>query len=290
MRARRAARVFRFVATLALAAFGAAPSVALAESLHRLAEGVFLFTKGSHRSLFIVTPGGVVLTDPQSPLAAKDYLQEIRRVTDQPVKYVIYSHRHSDHAAGGAVFLPDGAVFISHEVAQRRLMAERKPDVVVPTLAFRDRLTLILGGRRIEVLFLGKSETDDNVFVYLPKEKILFAVDSIGNRAVPWGYLEDAHPVEWIETLKRVESLDIQILALGHGDPGNKETVREFREYLEDLVRGVEGLMKKGLELDEIQAQFRLPKYREWRFYDVHFSMNVARVYEVLQERREKTK
>lgn len=271
----------------ALGVFSAVPLVASAEPLQRLGEGVYLFTHGSHRSLFVVTPGGVVVTDPQSPLVAKEYLQQIRRVTDQPIKYVLYSHRHSDHIAGGGIF-SETATFISHETAQRRLIGERKPDVVIPDIAFKDRLTLVLGGRRIEVLFLGKSETDDNVFIFLPKEKILFAVDSIGNRSLPWGSMPDGYPLEWIETLKEVETLDFEILALGHGDPGNKETVREFREYLTDLVKGVEGWMEKGLDLGEIKAQFRLPKYQHWTFYDVHLPMNVDQVYEALSEVREK--
>ncbi|MFQ5913609.1 MAG: MBL fold metallo-hydrolase [Nitrospinota bacterium] len=286
---RLAAKLSGLLVFLAFTVLGPAPPAAPEGPVQKLAEGVYLFTKGSHRSLFVVTPAGVVVTDPQSPHAAVEYLQQIRQITSQPVKYVIYSHRHSDHIAGGEVF-SGTAVFISHEVAQRRLLAERKPGVVIPSVAFKDRLTLVLGGRRIDVLYLGKSETDDNVFIFLPKEKILFAVDSIANRGLPWGFMDDGYPLEWIETLKRVEALDFEVLALGHGEPGTKKTVREYRGYLTDLIRGVDALMVRGLDLDEIKKKFRLPKYRDWRFYDVHFSPNVDRVYEVLLSQPNKKK
>ena len=252
----------------------------------KLADDVYMFVYGGTRSLFVVTSEGVVVTDPQSSLVSMEYKQLIREITDQPVKYVIYSHRHADHISGGEVF-SDTAVFIAHEVAQRHLRSVRRPEVIIPDIGFKNRLTLSLGKKRIEILFLGKSETDGNVFVFLPKEKILFGVDSVGNRSVLWGDMPDAYPREWIKTLKKLEELDFDILALGHGEPGDKQSVRERREYLEDLFRAIEEIIAKGLDWDIAKNDFRLPKYETWHNYEFHFPVNAARIFDLVMEERE---
>src|SRR6516162_7398699 len=65
-------------------------------------ENVYIFRYGGHQSMFVVTPQGVIATDPISyERPAKPYIDAIKAVTDKPIKYVIYSHHHYDHAAGG---------------------------------------------------------------------------------------------------------------------------------------------------------------------------------------------
>jgi glyoxylase-like metal-dependent hydrolase (beta-lactamase superfamily II) len=252
----------------------------------KLADDVYMFVYGGTKSLFVVTSEGVVVTDPQSPLASTEYKQLIREITDKPVKYVIYSHRHADHISGGEVF-SDTAVFIAHEAAQRHLRSIRRPEVIIPDIGFKDRLTLSLGKKRIEILFLGKSETDDNIFVFLPKEKILFGVDSVGNRSVLWGDMPDAYPREWITTLMKLEELDFDILALGHGKPGDKQSLLERREYLQDLFRAIEDILAKGLDWEIVKKDFRLPKYETWHNYEFHFPVNAERIFDLVMEERE---
>lgn len=244
----------------------------------KLANGVYLFVWGGTKSLFVITEEGVIVTDPQEESLAKRYLKEIRKLTDKPVKYIIYSHRHGDHIAGGRVF-PGYPIIVSHENARRRLIKQGNPDVVIPSLTFSQELTIHLGKKRVKVLYLGHSETNDNCFIYLPEEKILFAVDSIGNRSVAWGHMRDANAQEWAQALKRVEKLDFNILALSHGELGTKETVREFREYLSDLISEVKKYVDRGISLEETQEKISLPKYETWRHYDVHFRLNVLKVY-----------
>ena len=67
-------------------------------------DNVYVFRNGNHQAMFVVTPDGVIATDPVAygrPTGGQDYLNEIRKVTDKPVKYLIYSHHHFDHIAGG---------------------------------------------------------------------------------------------------------------------------------------------------------------------------------------------
>ena len=83
--------------------------------------------------MFIVTPAGVIATDPISlRRPAKPYIDAIQAVTKAPIKYVIYSHSHFDHTAGGQPFKDLGATFVAHRSAKERIQALKPADVVVP--------------------------------------------------------------------------------------------------------------------------------------------------------------
>ena len=85
-------------------------------------ENVYIFRYQNHQAMFIVTPAGVIATDPISygrPQAAKTYVDEIKKITKAPIKYLIYSHHHYDHIAGGKPFKEAGAQVIAHRRAKR---------------------------------------------------------------------------------------------------------------------------------------------------------------------------
>ena len=97
-------------------------------------DGVYIFRYNRHQSMLIVTPEGVIATDPiglRRP-AAKAYIEEIRKITSAPIKYVIYSHIHFDHIAGGQPFKDLGATFVAHRNAKAKIAHLNAPDVVVP--------------------------------------------------------------------------------------------------------------------------------------------------------------
>src|SRR5450432_2627445 len=98
-------------------------------------DGVYVFRYQGHQSMFIVTPEGVIATDPigeRRPQAVTTYIDEIRKITKAPIKYVIYSHSNYDHIAGGKPFKDAGAVFVAHKNAKTLLLARKNPDIVIP--------------------------------------------------------------------------------------------------------------------------------------------------------------
>src|SRR6516164_5972956 len=99
----------------------------------KVTDNVYIFRYGGHQSMFIVTPDGVIATDPISERRpVKPYIDAIEAVTRAPIKYVIYSHGHFDHVAGGKPFKDLGAIFVAHKNAKARIEALKRPDVVVP--------------------------------------------------------------------------------------------------------------------------------------------------------------
>lgn len=111
-------------------------------------DNVYIFRYGGHQSMFVVTSQGVIATDPISYLRpAKPYIDAIKAVTDKPIKYVIYSHHHYDHIAGGKPFKDLGAKFVAHRRAKERLLDLQKqksllPDVVIPDEVVDDKKTI----------------------------------------------------------------------------------------------------------------------------------------------------
>ena len=246
----------------------------------KVADGVYSFRAFFHRNMFIVTDEGVIATDPISPRAAQAMMEEIRKVTDKPVKYVVYSHWHWDHIPGGKVFADQGAKFISHENCLKHFKENPNPDVVIPTGTFRTRYDLKLGGKTLELRYFGRNHSDCLIVMRLPKEKILFIVDiasvgSVGFRALP-----DYYPRDWARSLKEIEKLDFDRIIPGHGPPvAPRSAVTETREYVEDLIAAVQEARKQGWSQDKAKQEIRLPKYEKWAFYNEWLPLNVERVW-----------
>src|SRR3954453_21661024 len=120
-------------AALAALALPAAAQQAPPFETRKVADNVYAFRYVGHQSMFVVTPDGVIATDPIAylrPQAATTYIDEIRKVSAAPIRYVVYSHHHYDHIAGGRPFKALGATFVAHRNAKAHLEQLRNPDVV----------------------------------------------------------------------------------------------------------------------------------------------------------------
>jgi len=220
----------------------------------------------------------VIVTDPISAEAASWLKSEMKKLTDQPIRYVVYSHHHSDHITGG-ILVADQATFVSHAAARAPIVDAADSTTPVPSLTFTDRLFIDLGGKHVELIYTGKNHSDNSLVVLLPQHRLLFAVDFIPVDTVAYRTMRSDFPDDWIESLKRIEQLDFDILVPGHGKIGRKEHVHLFRGYLEDLRAAVIDQIKKGASLEETKKAVRLPKYEKWGRYDDWFPENVEGMY-----------
>lgn len=243
----------------------------------RIADGIYMFRYQSHNAIFVVTEAGVLAFDPISTEAARIYREEIRKVTDQPVHAIVYSHHHADHITG-ARELGDVPI-VAHAGAYERLTAEPDPAVPPPDITFTDRMTLRLGGRTIRLLHLGRNHSDNSIVAYLPEDRLIFAVDfvahdRVGYRDLPGFYFPDL----W-ESLERLQQLDYDRAVFGHGPPGTKADVYEQIHYWTDLRQAVESAIRAGMQEDEAVEAIELPDYSDWGGYEDWFKMNVRAVY-----------
>jgi len=250
----------------------------------QIAGEVYRFRNNNHYAIFAVTPAGIIATDPINVEAAQWLKTELQKRFSQPVKYLIYSHDHADHISGGEVFA-DTAIVVAHENAKTAIVHEKRP-TAVPQVTFSDRLSLELGGTVVEISYTGRNHSDNSIVMRFPKERILFAVDFIPVEAMAFRDFPDAYVEDWIESLKRVEQLDFDILAPGHGPLGKKDHVRLFRGYLEDLRGEVLKYAREGKSLADMKPLIKMEQYAKWAGYEQMLPLNIEGMYQHVQMHR----
>lgn len=275
-------------AMVALDGLGGPPSLlaqaaAPVREITKLANDVYRFRNANHYSVFAVTPAGVIATDPINADAARWLRAEIARRFTQPVRYLVYSHDHADHIAGGEVFA-DTAVVVAHDNAKAVIVGERRP-TAVPQVTFSERQSIELGGTVVELSYVGKNHSDNSIVMRFPRERLLFAVDFIPVNSYSFRDFPDAYMPDWIESLRRVEAMDFDVLVPGHGALGTKASVTMFREYLQDLRGEVLRHTREGRSLDEIKQLVTLPKYAAWGPKE-WFPLNIEGMYRLVQANR----
>jgi glyoxylase-like metal-dependent hydrolase (beta-lactamase superfamily II) len=250
----------------------------------KIAGEVYRFRNQNHYSVFAVTPAGIIATDPINAEAAQWLKAELQRRFNQPVKYLIYSHDHADHIAGGEVFA-DTATVVAHENAKAAIVGERRP-TAVPQVTFSDRMTIELGGTVLELIYVGRNHSDNSIVMRFPRERLIFAVDFIPVESVAFRDFPDAYIEDWIESLKQVEAMDFDVLAPGHGPLGRKEHVGMYREYMEELRTEVLKYAREGKSLEEMKTLIKLPKYEKWAGHQQWFPLNIEGMYRHVQLHR----
>jgi glyoxylase-like metal-dependent hydrolase (beta-lactamase superfamily II) len=238
-------------------------------------DNVYIFRNGNHQSMFIVTSAGVIATDPIAygrPTGGQTYVDEIRKVTDKPIKYLIYSHHHFDHIAGGKAFKDAGATVVSHRRAWERLAVLKDPNTVLPDETFGDEgRTITLGGTTLELVFPGASHSDSNIVMRLPQERIVFVVDTLPVGQVPSRGMIDFYPLEAEAFINKVLAMDWERLIPGHpgvGDRlGTKQDARDQLVLLQDASAEMKKLAQDGKCWDPAEKEFKLAKYEGWPGY-----------------------
>ena len=250
----------------------------------KISDNVYLFRYRFHQSIFIVTRDGVIATNPiaqRNPAAAEAYIAEIRKITQAPIKYVIYTHHHYDHVEGGKPFKDLGAKFIAHRNATARLAVLKNPLVVTPDISVGDRYDITLGGVKVELRFVGRSRTDNALVILVPRDKLLFAVDFITVASLPFRDMPDSYLPDWFTAIDKVLAMDWDRLIPGHPDArgrlGTKDDVRDLRAYLSDLSEATQAAAAQGKCYDRAMAEIKLPKYEKWDNYAQFLPGNVER-------------
>ena len=251
-------------------------------------DGVYIFRYQGHQAMFIVTPDGVIATDPigERRPAAAAYIGEIRKITQAPIKYVVYSHSHFDHIAGGKPFKDLGAVFVAHRNTKRLLEARKNPDIVVPDLVVDDTGGKIeLGGTTLELLYLGKNHGDNSLIMRLPKEKIIFVVDFLPLSGTQFRVMADTYVPEQEESMRKILAMDWDRMISGHPGAGGrqigtKEDVKTDLDYVIDLSAAVKEAVDAGKSYDQAIKDIKLPKWEKLPGFQQNLPGNIERYYD----------
>jgi glyoxylase-like metal-dependent hydrolase (beta-lactamase superfamily II) len=255
------------------------PVQAQESSVTQLAPDVYQFRYGFHSNIFVVTDEGVIATDPLSPDAAAACLAEIRKLTDQPVRYVIYSHDHTDHIAGGKVYVGD-AQFVAHRKALEPIRVRGIAEIITPDLLVDDSYSITLGGKTIQLQHFGRVESASGLAIYIPDDKILMWVDAVRSFGAPYRYLEGYDWLDFRNALQELQTWDIDILVPGHGPPTDKNRLVLFANYLQDMQRIAEQEMASYTQGEHAAI---VGKVNPEKYFDSYISEVARRVSEKMR-------
>ena len=275
-------------------------------TVEELAPGVVAFTaEGDPNVGAVIGDDAVLAVDARAtPVLAREWLDELRRLTERPVRYLFLTHYHAVRVLGASAF--DADWVIAHEGTKRWILergeedfesetrrfprlfrdVESIPGLTHPNVAFADTLRLSLGGREVELRFLGRGHSVGDACVWLPEERIIFSGDLVEARAAP--YMGDAFVEEWsTATLDRVEALAPEAIVPGRGPAvSGKEATKaigETREYLRTLWETVReshaggGKLKDAFEAARASLE---PRFGEWSIFEHCLPFNVARAWD----------
>lgn len=260
-------------AALAGSVFFTADIIAQPNSVQQIVPGVWfregdIKKEGHCNNVIIEMKDYLIVVDANFPSGARLAAADAKKLSSKPVKYVFDTHHHGDHAYGNAVWTGMGATTLAYAgVAQemkryepKRWAETNRPDVkdlnratAEPPKQTFETTPFVLddGTRRVEFHFLGWAHTRGDGFVYLPKEQVLATGDAIVNGA--YNFMGDGNVANWPKVADAAGRLKFKHLLPGHGRPGGPEVAAGQGKFMREIYAGVQGLMKAGKSVDDIQ-------------------------------------
>jgi cyclase len=256
---------------------------------------------------FVVGENGVLVIESMvNKRLAEQVIGFVKKVTDKPILYVVNTSYHGDHAYGNFVF-PKTTKIIQHSKtklfmdnkekfeADKKFMAQyfganrgieevvaRTADIIVDT-----KKTIDLGDKKVEIIHLGFAQTEGDLFVWVPEDKVFW----IGNPmvaqppALPW--LLDGKHEEVLATMKKVRSFlpEEATVVPGHGVPVKPKDINFIINYLEVLNVQVNEAIKKGMTLEQAQKSITMKKFQGYALWGwVHTGVNIPNTYKELSQ------
>jgi len=275
-------------------------------SFRKLSRNCYAFTaEGDPNTGVIVGDDGVMVVDAQAtPLMAREVIRRIRRVTSKPIKYVVLSHYHAVRVLGASAYKAEqiiasqatlglirerGKQDMKSEIGRfPRLFRGAKsiPGLTWPTIAFRDEMTLMMGGLEVKIVHAGPGHTGGDTIVWVPSQRVLFSGDLVEYEAGI--YTGDAHLEVWPQTLARLRALKPKALVPGRGPAlTTPAQCDEAIRYTQDFVRALYASAKRGVALRKnLKQTYDLtrrrmdPKYAGYPIYEHCIPFDVSRAYD----------
>ncbi|TXI19993.1 MAG: MBL fold metallo-hydrolase [Roseateles sp.] len=279
-------------------------------SFEQLSPHAWAYTaEGDPNTGVLIGRDAVMVVDTQAtPVMAADVIRRIREVTPLPIKYVLLSHYHAVRVLGASAFVAEGLEQVIASDATLALIQERGEQdkaseigrfprlfrnvesvpagLTWPTLTFSGRLSLDLGGVKVEMFSPGRGHTAGDTVAWLPEERVLFSGDLVEFDATP--YCGDAHFADWPATLDAIAALQPLALVPGRGPALRGEAqvaagLAGTRAFVSELYAAVQAGRAAGEDLKTVyqRAMTALrPRYGHWVIFDHCMPFDVSRAFD----------
>src|ERR1700684_4402968 len=210
-----------------------------------------------------ITNEGVILIDDKFDQDHEGIVEQVKSVTNQPIKYIINTHYHSDHSGGNTKFLPTAEI-ISTANARTNILEHKQsnaaPGMSPARITFTTETAVYLGGKEVRAYFLGRGHTNGDAVIYFPALRVLHTGDLMAGTSPLIDYNGGGSVVEWTKTLDGALKLDFDTVIPGPGSVTNKAGLKTYRDNVEKLRQRAPGLIHQG------KAQADVAKFMETEY------------------------
>jgi len=268
------------------------PNPARQTALREIIPGHYVFSSGTFNSGIIVTGEGVVVLDAlNSEAVGRAEREAIANTIRQPVRALVSSTFHNNYSKGNIAFAD--AWKIGHEnyrtdllaLMERQKVSPEEQKARLPNETFRDRTTLYLGGKEIQVLYLGRAHTRGDSLIYVPQDRIAYLSEIFF--AAQFLFIDDGYGLDWLKTVETAAGLDADIFVPGHSSlPADPKQSRDeflrYRQMLADVRDSVAQATARGVTEEAAVATIQWPQYEKLRGYEAQRPTVIRRLYRQL--------
>jgi glyoxylase-like metal-dependent hydrolase (beta-lactamase superfamily II) len=263
-----------------------------AGSIREIIPGHYMFSSGDLNSGIIATSEGVVVFDAlDNEAVARAEREAIAETIRQPVRFLVSSPYHSPYSKGNIAYADVWK--IGHELYRADLVRQLERDKAspeeqkarLPNQTFRDRITLYLGGKEIQVLYLGRAHTRGDSILYVPQDRIVYLSEVFS--AGQFLFMGDGYGLDWLKTVEAAAALDADIFVPGHNplpaDPKqSRDEFLRYRQMLVDVRDSVQQAVARGVTEEQAVATIQWPQYEKMRGYEAQRPTVIRRFYRQL--------
>jgi len=234
---------------------------ATVEKIRLLKPNLYMITGGGANTLIRVTPEGLIVVDTKNP-GDENYnrvMEEIKSVSNLPVKYVLNTHHHPDHVGTNQKFIDAGATVIALEALKTDMASDpRTKDIPGrPTQTFAKDYVLKFGGAEVDAHFYGPGHTGDDTMVYFPDLKVVMVSDQMTDANPIVDFANGGSAVDWNKSLDGVLKLDFDMAIPGRGEPKTRAEVEAFRTKFATLLSRASDAIKAGATRETLAMQVK---------------------------------
>lgn len=231
------------------------------EKIRQLKPELYMITGGGANTLIRVTPEGLIVVDTKNP-GDENYnrvMEEIRSVSNLPVKYVLNTHHHPDHVGTNQKFIDAGATVIALDALKTRMASDpRTKDIPgLPTQTFAKDYVLKFGGAVVEAHSFGRGHTGDDTMVYFPDLKVVMVSDQITDATPIVDFANGGSAVEWTQILDGVLKLDFEMAIPGRGEPKTRADIQAYRTKFATVISRASDAIKAGATRETLASQVK---------------------------------
>jgi len=204
-----------------------------------------------------VTSEGVILVDDKFPRNVDGIREQVRSVTDRPIRYVVNTHHHGDHAGGNPGFI-DEAEIVAHENVRANMI--RGGQEAPPRIVYADRTGIHLGDAEVQAHYFGRGHTNGDSVVYFPDLRTIHGGDLLHGTAPFIDYANGGSSKEWLRVIDGMLSLDFDTAIPGHGGVMTRDDVQAFRDQFVAVRERMRTLIEGGLRKEDAEARIVTPE------------------------------